>query len=204
MKNNEYFDLLNGLYTLEEVTKSDDESFEDRIESIISGMSWEGSIEGISKKRIINLMEKDGVGNPVYSDPEYKVAEKFWDNIMNASKEIASFLKSKPKDILYFWDPNNIGGATEPDPEEYSLLISKAFGEFFDMGEWGVITPKKELGSPISAITFSEGPDGGRGYEHWVRMYESKGGERFCLQGSYSGDHWMCTRSLIESLLSEI
>ena len=65
MTNNEYFDLLNGLYTLEEVTKSDDESFEDRIESIISGMSWEGFIEGISKKRIINLMEKDGVGNPV-------------------------------------------------------------------------------------------------------------------------------------------
>ena len=50
MKNNEYFDLLNGLYTPEEVTKSDDESFEDRIESIISGMRWEGFIEGIPKK----------------------------------------------------------------------------------------------------------------------------------------------------------
>ena len=193
-KNMENYEFLNGLYTLEEQTEYDINQFEERVESI-SGIKWDGFIKGISRKKQSDLMEKEGIGNPFHLNPFYKEEERFLNDIINSSKEIASFLKSDPGDILYFWSSQDPGG---------EKIVSKAFSKFFDMGERGNIIPKKELGSPVNTIRFSESPEGQRGYEHWVMMYESKGGERFCLQGTYSGDRWMCTRSLIGSLLSKI
>jgi hypothetical protein len=50
-------------------------------------------------------------------------------------------------------------------------------------------------------INFFEGPEGTRSYEHDIKMYQAKGGEKFVSWETYSEKWWMCSKSLMENLL---
>ena len=198
--------ILDDLGTLSEFMEVDRITFEDTANSLAE----RGEeltfliISGISPKRIIDFMVENGLKNPLIYTPEYIIEEKLYRNKINSSERISSFLNTSPEEVLVFWNPGDMGETLGLDSEEYIALMERLTGRYLKSNPWGDPEAKKDLGIPVESINFSEGPEGTRSYEHIIKMYKAKGGEKFVSWETYSGKLWMCSKSLMKNLLSSL
>jgi len=185
--------IIDEIDTLRRFMEVDEMLFKDNVDSL--GEEWEGFIPGISSGEIIDAMTKNGLENPITKGEKYKIEEKLYRNKINSSERISSFLNASPEEVLVFWNPNGMEEISDVD------LIKRSMENYFEFNPWGNAEAKKNLGAPVENINFFEGPEGTRSYEHDIKMYQAKGGEKFVSWETYSEKWWMCSKSLMENLL---
>ena len=188
MNSSEFKNIIDGLDTLEGFMEVNEINFRDRISSI-----------------------REDPRSHYTTEEEYYRIEKEHNELNNAYQEICKFFSESPSDILFIWNPNNIGGASDPGVELYCELMDKLFGEHLDMGtppyDEAIFvgpSPKDYLGSPKKTIVIEESDV----YHHKISMYQSPDGLKFVSwewgRNIDGQTEWMCTRSLVESALSHL
>jgi hypothetical protein len=181
------------------------------------------------------IIFKDYVGaisddNRHYSPEEqYARIEQEYNDKDSAYKAICDFLGENPKDIVVFWNVNNLGGdgivrhgekgvrdengkLLRYEMEDNSELknwffssIDKLFGRYIDIrGSREALAygpqPMEYLGSPKKTILVQEEDV----YYNKISMWISPDGLKFVSWGWEQSIDWMCTRTLIKSAFSSL